>query len=495
MTMTPRWRRALALLVAIAAVGGCTSSPTIGAKGTVPTTGGAGADDGTMALLFVQTAVAGTLTAAGGAGEYDLVLTGVAPRTTWFSDRPVRRTGAQPTETITNDWRAFGFTDDPPNAALELHDRAATENTVVLELREPRYDTTTRRLRYRVTVLDEQAAGGDAVRRGGLVHEVPDAFTSASLFIDDASVSATVLDSGMVTGGSATTGTTMGTTTGTAPAAGGSTVGLCTFPGAIPMPTVSPTGGPDIDTQGPGTIGAASSSPTLAAAFEQFNTLRCTHYAHQYSETPATGIYYYDCVGFTGYSVRTATPTAWQSVVTATGLRPGYVPTPQLFQEFFASMLTSAPPAGWAAVPTATAIQPGDVLAWIANQTTEAGHSVMALSTPVPIPASTATDKPLAAGESTYALIIMDSTATTHGPLDTRRTDNPLSQRNAPLGSDAEFDGAPDPISAGSPDAPSGLGIGTIGLVANASGQVTGIIWSLGTAIEPVPFGAGRPLN
>lgn len=108
---------------------------------------------------------------------------------------------------------------------------------------------------------------------------------------------------------------------------------------------------------------------------------------------------------------------------------------------------------------------------------------------------TTATNQKGADGDVAYALIVMDSTATQHGPDDTRRADAPYSSRNAPLGAVTGSDGAPVQLTPAGSTAPSGLGIGTIALIANASGQVTGVVWSLGTGIEQVPFGAGHPTS
>ncbi|MFN8038736.1 MAG: hypothetical protein U0Q07_05940 [Acidimicrobiales bacterium] len=279
--------------------------------------------------------------------------------------------------------------------------------------------------------------------------------------------------------GSSGAGSSTTATPGSAPV-GGTTVGLCTFPGAVPQPTVTPSGAPQVTTQVSAPLGAASSSPTLASAYQQFNTMQCTHYQHSYTETPNQGIYYYDCVGFTGYTVRVATPQAWASVQSVTGIAPGYVPTPTLFASFF-NGLAATPQAGWQAVTTGAAILPGDVLAWgpEPNNTEEAGHSVMALSAPQPL------------GDGKYALVVMDSTATDHGPDDTRRS-APLNQRNAPLGASTNTGST----SAAPSTAPSGLGIGTIGLVTDpTSGAVTGIQWSIGVSITTVTFGAGRPVS
>ena len=83
----------------------------------------------------------------------------------------------------------------------------------------------------------------------------------------------------------------------------------------------------------------------------------------------------------------------------------------------------------------------------------------------------------------------MDSTATPHGPDDTRHSSNPLSERNAPLGM-AAGSGA----SSKHPSAPSGLGIGVIALDTDSSGAVTGVEWTVGTRVEHVTFAAGRPV-
>ena len=74
----------------------------------------------------------------------------------------------------------------------------------------------------------------------------------------------------------------------------------------------------------------------------------------------------------------------------------------------------------------------------------------------------------------------MDSTATPHGPHDTRRPENPLAQRNIPI------------VNARGVTAPSGLGIGTMGFSTTPEGRVVGVQWSLGRKPKPVVFGAGR---
>jgi hypothetical protein len=70
-----------------------------------------------------------------------------------------------------------------------------------------------------------------------------------------------------------------------------------------------------------------------------------------------------------------------------------------------------------------------------------------------------------------------------HGPDDTRKPNNPLSQRNAPITT------AQGLVQA------SGLGIGTIALDTTTSGIVTSVEWNVGDHPEGIQFGAARPLS
>lgn len=227
------------------------------------------------------------------------------------------------------------------------------------------------------------------------------------------------------------------------------------------------------------TLAPASSANTLAAAYYEFNDMTCTEYTHIYQEAPPN-YYYYDCVGFTGYTTRLADPVAWSSVVAAVPLRSDYVvPTPLAFEKFFNGLATTPEP-GWQAVPNVQAIQAGDVLAWQPALSPGqpnlqgVGHSVMPLVTPQPIPGS---------NNQRWEVVVMDSTAGGHGPDDTRRTTDPLSQRNAPI------------VTRSGDVEPSGLGIGTIALDTDSAGSVTGVEWNVGDAPEPIVFGAGHPIG
>jgi hypothetical protein len=251
----------------------------------------------------------------------------------------------------------------------------------------------------------------------------------------------------------------------------------------FPHPTMPPSTGTETPYGFPiqmtgVTLASASTANTLASAYYQFNGLTCTEYTHKYQFAPPS-YYYYDCVGFTGYTTREADPQAWQSVVDALHIGTGYVPTPLAFEGFFNGLLTT-PQAGWQGVPNVQSIQAGDVLAWqpaLSNgqpNTQGVGHSVLPLVAPRAIPGS---------NNQRWEVVVMDSTAGGHGPDDTRKPTDPLSQRNAPI---TDKQGQVQP---------SGLGIGTIALDTTPQGAVTGVEWNVGDAPEQIVFGAGHPLG
>jgi hypothetical protein len=202
--------------------------------------------------------------------------------------------------------------------------------------------------------------------------------------------------------------------------------------------------------------------------------MKCSRYQQNYEEAPPT-YFYFDCVGFTGYTLERADPRAWAAVRRVVGFQSGQVtPTPLELVDFLRG-LGARPEAGWRADPTAASIQAGDILAW-QPLVPGVGHSVIPLVAPEPIAGS---------GRLRWEVVVEDSTQDPHGPLDTRSPADPLSQRNALV-----------PTGAGKVEVPSGLGIGTMVLDTDAAGVVTGVQWSVGTkvAVEPVQFGAGHPL-
>jgi hypothetical protein len=98
---------------------------------TIPLAGGGNArpyTNSTPYTMFVQQALVGTLTTLKPAATTDtrslysrhanflLMLSGVAPSTTWFTDRPDRKAGSTPTQEFVNNF-PMGYV-NPPNAAM-----------------------------------------------------------------------------------------------------------------------------------------------------------------------------------------------------------------------------------------------------------------------------------------------------------------------------------------------------------------------------------------
>ena len=115
------------------------------------------------------------LNAGSGAQSGDrLFLYNVPAELVYFEDRPGRSAGRLTTADLVADWEANGFTDDPPNALLQIG-LGEGASTHAFELFDPAYDANSGTLSFRV-VLDTGEAGGPA----------PASFGPAVLFIDNA---------------------------------------------------------------------------------------------------------------------------------------------------------------------------------------------------------------------------------------------------------------------------------------------------------------------
>ena len=94
-----------------------------------------------VSMLYALSAGAGRLIPKkGSAVRYELVLKKLDHSVIWFSDRPVRRSGAFPTRALADSWRRLGFAADPPNAALVYGDGSGRAGrTAIVELSHPRF--------------------------------------------------------------------------------------------------------------------------------------------------------------------------------------------------------------------------------------------------------------------------------------------------------------------------------------------------------------------
>lgn len=140
---------------------------------------------GKVSLLYVVNAARGTLT-SGPRGQLTLTLSGLERHAVWFSDRPSHRSGSFPSSGITAGWSGFGFTTEPPNAALDYTDQArGPGRTVILELTRPRLRRN--RLIFTARIIDPATvARGDLAGHARRADRTPPKrLINPTLFIDD----------------------------------------------------------------------------------------------------------------------------------------------------------------------------------------------------------------------------------------------------------------------------------------------------------------------
>jgi hypothetical protein len=121
------------------------------------------------------------------AGTFELSLTGVAPQTVYFSDRPNRFAGMVRTEDFVAE-RVFDPA-DPPNAAL-VASTAAGDDVLIVSLANPRFDPTAGAVQFDATPLATYAGDGLAELAARQQDDtVAEEFGAASLFVDDVACS------------------------------------------------------------------------------------------------------------------------------------------------------------------------------------------------------------------------------------------------------------------------------------------------------------------
>jgi len=204
----------------------------------------------------------------------------------------------------------------------------------------------------------------------------------------------------------------------------------------------------------PGSVPAGTEGPAslLGEVRRELAAMRTTRYQHKTEVDEASGTFFYDCSGLLDYALRRALPTAASALPTSTSARPlaGDI------ERYLHGGLTG-PIDGWQTVGRVNALQSGDVVAWLATEdstTGDTGHVMIALAAPVANPAR--------AGE--WLLPVADSTLSPHA-------------------SDSRHPGD------------TGLGTGTIGLVADSRGVPTAFYWQGGVSKHPKPteIALGRP--
>jgi hypothetical protein len=168
--MSPSLRRAVPA-VALALAASALVAPAAGAQPT-------GGD------LYTATAAGGTLTKAPGKAAYTLTLKDPAAKVSAFSDRPARSASTQTLKRFVGDWKANGFTADPPNAALVLDQAPAAHDTYLFELTRPRI-ARDGDLTFAAKRIGARPAGALEPIAARADRGTPRGFGRASLFIDD----------------------------------------------------------------------------------------------------------------------------------------------------------------------------------------------------------------------------------------------------------------------------------------------------------------------
>lgn len=144
-----------------------------------------------ISFLFVQEGTAGSLV-KGANVTMTLTLTGVRPDTIYFSDRPARVSGGIATGVFTSS--SLWNTTSAPNAALMLANAPAENDTVILSLSDPVYDPVQATLRYTAVQVPNYQGEGLKVYETFADPSVPEQFGQAMLFIDNADIPVTIIN-------------------------------------------------------------------------------------------------------------------------------------------------------------------------------------------------------------------------------------------------------------------------------------------------------------
>lgn len=211
-----------------------------------------------------------------------------------------------------------------------------------------------------------------------------------------------------------------------------------------------------------GPLSPPSVSKTLATVQGVYETMTKTVYSHKYTEDVLTGYYAWDCVGMTDWVLKESAPKAWEDMHKSLKIRPGYVPSPTKWYDYFAGKQGKLSK-NWQRVTNINKLKPGSYLVFPKHRKTRfVGHAVIAAGQPIKL------------SDGSYALLVMDSTGSPHGPYDSRLTDK---RAVVPAGKKSG----------------SGLGMGTMRIMANKNGKLTGARWSVnagGPAMRDIPIAA-----
>jgi hypothetical protein len=184
----------------------------------------------------------------------------------------------------------------------------------------------------------------------------------------------------------------------------------------------------------------------LGAAEQVLSSAKSSRYQHATYVDEANGVYDFDCSGFVDYVLQETFPNA----LAAVEYHPNRLNRPyhQDYYRFFAKLRTGDNVAGWHSVARASDLLPGDIIVWLRPNRinyTGTGHVMIVRSSPTVDATRT----------NEVNIQIIDSTRSPHA-------------------FDSRVNGA------------NGVGIGTISIVLNTTGNAVGFRWRDGasTSVE-----------
>jgi len=136
-----------------------------------------------ISILFVQMATSGTFVATD--NGYSLTLDEVNPQIIYFSDRPDRITDHMTVEDFVNMWNMGddSFESNPPNAAVTVLGAEESEDTIIVKLTNPVFDSEIMTLQYTAQIL-EDTSDGLSYFAEHVDGTLPESFGDVALFID-----------------------------------------------------------------------------------------------------------------------------------------------------------------------------------------------------------------------------------------------------------------------------------------------------------------------
>lgn len=191
----------------------------------------------------------------------------------------------------------------------------------------------------------------------------------------------------------------------------------------------------------------------LGEADRIWDNMKSTTYDHKTNVDEADGIYDFDCSGFIDYVLSKVRPGARAAIPHQGHIRP----LADDFYHYFMNLSDKPNNAGWSRIERPIDLLPGDIIAWLQSPLSrdhqDTGHIMMVESMPSVNPMRT----------EEVLIPVIDSTVSPHAN-DTR------------------------------PEGSTGLGMGTIGINVNGTGNPLGFYWHNGesTKMEPTKIAFGR---